>query len=321
MRIVIGTLLILHGLAHAGAGMWAAGPVWLITLLWWLATALYISAGLGVLGFKRYSPWTAELAFAAVIPSALLLGSFIGAFVAPGIALDLLLLVAVVRLRDRLEPVPAKPPRYRGTAATVLAMLFLVYTSGVILLRPWAMRMGTTAEDRRAELFGDSLNPGARYRVDNAITIDAPADSVWPWIAQIGQDRGGFYSYDRLERLFGVRIRNADSIVPAWQERKVGELVRCCQPTYLGGLFGDKIGWRVEAIEPGRGIALRNWGAFVVVPIDSSRSRFYIRQRNPGTPSFVGNLFAPVGLLVMEPAHFIMQYGMLRGVKARAERS
>ena len=319
MRILVGILLILHGLAHAGAGMWAAGPVWLITILWWLATALYISAGLGVLGFKRYSPWTAELAFAAVIPSALLLGSFLGLFIAPGIALDLLLLIAVVRLRDKLEPVPTRPLRYRGTAATTVAMAFLIYTSGVILIRPLAMRMGTTAELRRAELFGDSLHPGARYLVDNAITIDAPADSVWPWIAQIGQDRGGFYSYDRLERLFGVRIRNVDSIVPAWQERQVGDLVRCCQPSYLGGVLGDNAGWRIEAIEPGRGMVLENWGAFVVQPIDANRSRFYIRQRNPGTPSFVGNLFAPFGLLVMEPAHFIMQYGMLRGVKRRAE--
>ena len=267
MRAFIGILLILHGLAHAGAGMWAAGPVWLITILWWLSTALYISAGLGVLGFRRYSRWTVELAFAAVIPSALLLGSYIAPFIVPGIALDLLLLVAVVRLRDQLEPIPTRPLRYRGTAATNIALAFLLYTSSVILLRPWAMRMGTTAELRRTELFGDSLHPGARYYVDNAIMIDAPADSVWPWIAQMAQDRG----------------------------------------------------WRLEAIDPGRGLVLENRGAFVVTPIDSARSRFHIRQRNTGSPSFVGSLIAPVGLLVLEPAHFIMQRGMLAGVKRRAE--
>src|SRR5688500_13933817 len=105
MRILIGILLILHGLAHAGAGMWAAGPVWLLTILWWLATGLYVSAGLGVLGFKPYTERTVELAFAAVIPSALLLGSFVGIFVAPGLALDFILVVVVMRLRDRLEPV------------------------------------------------------------------------------------------------------------------------------------------------------------------------------------------------------------------------
>jgi hypothetical protein len=146
MRPLLGILLILHGLAHAGAGMWAAGPVWLITLLWWLATTLYIGAGLGVMGVRRYADFTTELAFAAVIPSALLLGAFTGFFVIPGILLDLALLWAVLRLRDRIEPMAA-PLRYRGTRATTVAMLFLVYTSGTILLRPWAMRFGAVAAE------------------------------------------------------------------------------------------------------------------------------------------------------------------------------
>lgn len=317
VRLLLGILLILHGLAHAGAGMWAAGPTWLITLLWLFATGLYISAGLGILGFRIYARWPAELCFAALIPSSLLLGQFAGWFVLPGIALDLLLLFLVLRLRDRSSVatrIPGRVPRFLATA-------FLVYTSGIIVLRPWAMRWGTTAQDRRAAMFGDSLHKGARHVVDNAITIRAPADSVWPWVAQIGQDRGGFYSYQRLERLFGARIHNADSLVPGWQQRQVGDLVRATQPDYLGGILGDSLGWRIEAMEPGRALVLQNWGAFIVQPIDSMTSRFYIRQRNPGTPSFVGNLFAPVGLLVLEPAHFIMQRGMLRGVKSRAERS
>ena len=318
MRVLLGILLILHGLAHAGAGMWSAGPTWLITLLWWFATTLYIGAGLGVLGFRRYSDFTTELTFAAIVPSGLLLGSLAGIFILPGVALDFALLLAVIRLRDKAEP-SANPLPHRGTAATVMASLFLVYVSGTILLRPWAMRLGSTAAERRSVMFGDSLNPGARYRVDNAVTVHAPADSVWPWIAQIGQDRGGFYSYDRLERLFGVRIRNVDSIVPGWQDRKVGEIVPCCQPTYLGGLLGESLGWRIAAIDPGRALVLENWGAFIVEPIDARTSRFYIRQRGAGRPSFVGNLIAPVGLLVVEPAHFIMQQGMLRGIKRRAE--
>ena len=297
MRLLIGVLLILHGLAHAGAGMWAAGPVWLVTILWWLATMLYVSAGLGVLGFRPYESKTVELAFAALIPSGLLLGSFIGWFIVFGIALDFILLLPVIALRDRTEPLATKPLVYRSTAATVIAFGFVGYASATILLRPAAMR------------------------VSSRITIAAPADSVWPWVAQIGQDRAGFYSYDVLERMFGVRIRNADSIVPAWQQRQVGELVRCCQPGYLGGIFGDTLGWRVDSIEPGRLIALENWGAFVVTPIDSTTSRFHVRQRNAGPPTFVGNLIAPVGWLIFEPAHFIMQRGMLRGVKARAERS
>ena len=321
MRILLGVLLILHGLAHAGAGMWAAGPTWIVTLFWWSATILYVGAGFGTLGFRQYRRVSAELTFAALIPSSLLLGTFAGLFVLPGIALDLALLFATVRLNERTALGAAKSAPHWGRAAGITASAFLVYVSAVIVARPWVMRLGTTHEDRSTELFGDSLYRGARYFVDHAIRIDAPADSVWPWLAQIGQDRGGFYSYEWLERAFGVRIRNADSIVPVWQERRVGDLVRATQPTYLGGVFGRELGWRVAAIDPGRAIVLDKWGAFIVRPINDSTSQLYIRQRNPGTPSFVGNLFAPIGLLVLEPAHFIMQHGMLRGVKRRAERS
>ena len=321
MRVLLGVLLILHGLAHAGAGMWAAGPVWIVTLLWWSATMLFVASGLGVLGFRQYRRVSAELAFAALIPSCLLLGTFAGLFILPGIALDLLLLFALVRLNERAAIGDAKAAPHWGRRGSVFATVLLLYTSVVILGRPWAMRFGTTSADRSAVMFGDSLHRGARYFVDNAIVIDAPADSVWPWIAQIGQDRGGFYSYDWLERAFGVRIRNVDSIVPAWQERRVGDFVPATQPTYLGGILGPELGWRIEAIDPGRALVLDKWGAFIVRPIDENTSQLYIRQRNPGTPSLVGNIFAPIGLLVFEPAHFIMQHGMLRGVKRRAERS
>lgn len=319
MRTFLGLLLILHGLAHAGAGMWSAGPVWIVTLLWWSATLLYVAAGLGTLGFRHYRRISAELAFAALIPSALLLGGFAGLFVLPGIALDVLLLFALVRLNDRAAIGAARAAPHWGRLGSTIATVFLVYSSVAILARPWAMRFGTTRQDRTAELFGDSLNRGARYLVDNAILINAPAQSVWPWIAQMGQDRGGFYSYDWLERAFGARIHNVDSIVPAWQDRRVGDLVRAVQPTYFGGIFGPDLGWRITAIDPGRAVVLDKWGAFIVRPIDDRTSQLYIRQRNPGTPSFVGNIFAPVGLLVLEPAHFIMQQGMLRGVKRRAE--
>ncbi|HMA26843.1 MAG TPA: hypothetical protein VKO62_04340, partial [Solirubrobacterales bacterium] len=59
----------------------------------------------------------------------------------------------------------------------------------------------------------------------HAIEVDAPAEQVWPWLAQLGQDRGGFYSYEWLENLAGCRMRNADRIHPEWQHREIGEKV------------------------------------------------------------------------------------------------
>ena len=169
-------------------------------------------------------------------------------------------------------------------------------------------------------LFGDELSLGQGYRMDHAVTIEAPADSVWRWLVQIGQDRGGFYSYDWLERAVGDDIRNADAIHPAWQQRRRGDLVRAVQPTYLGGVLGPDVGWRVAAIEQGRALVLERWGAFVIRPIDGGRSRLHVRIRGEGRPSMAGVLLGPINVLLFEPAHFIMERGMLLGIKARAER-
>jgi hypothetical protein len=142
---------------------------------------------------------------------------------------------------------------------------------------------------------------------------------VWPWLAQIGQDRGGFYSYAWLERLFGARIRNASDIRAEWQIVAPGEFVRAVQPGYLGGLLGDSLGWRVTHVEPARALILENWGAFVLRPVDSATTRLIVRTRGDGAPSFLGVLLGPVEVFVFEPAHFIMQRGMLRGIRDRAE--
>jgi len=322
MRKLTGVLLIMHGLAHAGAGMWSTGPVWLVTIVWWLATTSFMAAGFGLMGVPVLREDVRGHATRAVIASLVLLAFLPHPLLIPGMLIDLLVVamfsawqgVSVPRENGRLWPA-------NGSARLALgfAMLTLIYASGVILLRPWYMRMGTTTADRAAVLFGDSLYPAAKYRVDNAITIRAPADSVWPWVAQIGQDRAGFYSHSILENLFGAEIKNSDSLVPAWQHRRVGELVRAVPPDYFGGRFGKDVGWHIIAMDTGRAIVLENWGAFIVRPIDDSTSKMHIRQRNPGTPSLAGVLLSPAGLLVFEPAHFIMQRAMLKGIRDRAE--
>jgi hypothetical protein len=151
----------------------------------------------------------------------------------------------------------------------------------------------------------------------HGIAIDAPDWVVWAWLVQIGQDRGGFYSYDALERLFGARITNADAIHAQWQRRDVGELVPATGAHYLGGLLGQRPGWRVTEVQPCRALVLENWGTFAVVPDGEFRSRLLIRSR-------IGHRHAPAwgaaaSFLTFEIPHFIMERGMLRGIKARAE--
>ena len=135
----------------------------------------------------------------------------------------------------------ARLPRFRWTAHVVsaFAIAMVTYMTLIAVFRPLTTQWGSTDVDRATTLAGDSLTPNARYRIEHAITIHAAAASVWPWLAQIGQNRAGFYSYSWLERLFGDEIRNADHIHALWQKLDVGDLVLAVQPGYLGGIFGD----------------------------------------------------------------------------------
>jgi len=330
-RITVGLLILLHGLAHANVGVWAfaEGPAWLVTLLWGVAMLGYLAAALGILRVPRLREWWKPTLVAATIASIVFLLGFGNRFGVLGILIDLVMLfVALMWAQPRIDAdvavadtVGAAGLRYPRLHRVVwgVGVIAFVYATIVVAIRPIYVRCGTTASERAAPLFGDERKPVARYRVDHAITIRAPADSVWPWLAQLGQDKGGFYSYSWLERMFGDHIQNADRIHPEWQHIERGDLVRAVQPEYLGGKFGD-VGWRVLDVLPGRALILEKWGAFVVQPVDSQTSRFIVRTREPGTPSLAGIVFGPFNVFVFEPAHFIMQRGMLRGVRDRAER-
>src|SRR3954470_4042036 len=87
----------------------------------------------------------------------------------------------------------------------------------VVTLRWSALHWGATTEETRERLPGDGILPVAGLVATRAITIVAPPEDVWPWIVQLGADRGGFYSYDRLENLAGCRLHSADTVVPEWQ--------------------------------------------------------------------------------------------------------
>jgi hypothetical protein len=134
---------------------------------------------------------------------------------------------------------------------------------------------------------------------------------------QLGQDRAGFYSYDWLERAFGANVHNVKEIRPEWQSRNAGDFVRATQTNYLGGIFGEKVGWTVTDVEPGSALVLRNWGAFVLRPTADARTRFIIRTRvgSPDVPVWM----AAVDMMTFELPHFIMQRKMMLEIKALAE--
>ena len=93
-------------------------------------------------------------------------------------------------------------------------------------------------------LPGDELVCANTPRTTRAVTIDAPIAAVWPWLAQIGEDRGGFYSYSLLERAVGAHIQNANTVHPEWQDVRVGDTV------WLARRYGDAARQVVAAVEP-----------------------------------------------------------------------
>ena len=204
-------------------------------------------------------------------------------------------LVALFRdafLHRRLRPLPLL-----GTMAA------LGYQ---VVAKPWMRSWGSTAEEQARTLPGDELVSEPRIQVTHAVTIAAGVERVWPWLAQIGQDRGGFYSFEWLENLAGCEMRNADRIHPEWQERRIGEPVP---------LHPAAPGLPVTIFEPGRAIGLEGWGVFLLEPAGPDTTRLIARGRISGVLPVLGYES------VLDIPHFVMQRKMLLGIKARAEAS
>ena len=235
----------------------------------------------------RITPLGAIRAFGVVLGPSLLLDSIVGgSFIAAS------------------QGMLAKQPTTR--AARLLRPLLAWSTASPAIylqvVRPWLVRWGATDEEVGKPLLGDGLVPRPGVQYTRAITIDAPVEAVWPWLAQLGQDRGGFYSYEWLENLAGCAMHNADRIHPEWQQRAIGEVVRLHPST----------GLKIALFEPNRALALAGWGTFVLEPIDEQHTRLIARTRvQRGLPSLG---YA----LVVEIPHFIMERKMLLGIKERA---
>ncbi len=158
-----------------------------------------------------------------------------------------------------------------------------------------------------------------------AITIEAPPEVVWPWVVQQGWERGGFYSYNRIEHVFGLDLQNADRIHSEWQDLKVGDTIWMSHPR-LKAIFPRT---QVARVEPNRALVLaimppESAGAedpggawsFVLEPQGEGSTRLLARlQVYPG-PHRARHAFY---YATMEPAHALMQPGGLRGIRARAE--
>ena len=197
------------------------------------------------------------------------------------------------------------------------------------VLRSWYNRWGATDAEIQQPLSGDELVPVSNLGYTRAITIQAPVESVWPWLAQLGQGRGGLYSYDGLENLARCDIHSVNRIIPELQNLRTGDLIRLGPKGYPC--------FSVAVIETGRALVLisadpqtgqpvyyisraeKGYSAatwqFILEPRKNDTTRLLVRQRLSYSPdlALVWRLTEPVG--------FVMERRMLIGIKQRAEQS
>jgi hypothetical protein len=179
--------------------------------------------------------------------------------------------------------------------------------------------MGATDEELDATLAGDDLIANPDLTATRAITVRAVAAQVWPWIVQLGQGRGGFYSYDAQENLAGCDIHSADRIVPEWQDIKVEDQVK----------LAPEVGLGVAVVERGRALVLQGacrWAQRRPLRLHLGLRRAGAaggddaaagaRARYAYTKRWAPFLVEPVAVVA-----FVMTQRMLRGIRDRAERA
>lgn len=203
--------------------------------------------------------------------------------------------------------------RERALRAVVgLLVVALIVYLGITLVGQVIPTWGATPNQVVRTLPGDALYTNPAVNWTHAITINAPAASVWQWIAQIGERRGGFYSYTFIENRMGNGdvYHNADHIVPEWQN-----------PTPGIAIIGGSSPLKVAQVEPGKWMLASSTGemgwswVWYLEPINANQTRLLVRMKlQPAGMTSSPGLDTAIGL-----GAFVMEQAMLQGIQARAE--
>jgi hypothetical protein len=185
-------------------------------------------------------------------------------------------------------------------------------------IRPWMYAWGAGADEIDAVLPGDELVSAKTPRTTRAITIDAPIEAVWALLAQIGEDRGGFYSYSLLEQAVGAHIHNAHTIHPEWQELHVGDTI------WLARRYGDVGRQVVAAVKPKSHLVLVSSDDYDRLQGGEKATgawAFHLRSEGGATRLLVRGSGGAVGHMWFDLPHFVMEQKMMRGIRDRAEKT
>jgi proline iminopeptidase len=217
-----------------------------------------------------------------------------------------------------------------GTWIPFVLMFFAAWGAALWVMGPgpdW--RWHATRQEKRRALPGDGLVPEAKSPATHGISIAAPPSAVWPWLVQMGCDRGGWYSWDRLDN---AGRPSADRILTEYQGTTVGDILpsrpghreafvvlELAAPRHLtlgAYLRFPELKQLAWSDPPPRRFMRATW-VFVLEPLGSSRTRLLVRTRGVNRPWWLSLFLAAI----FGPAHVIMQRKQLLNLKARAERT
>jgi len=191
---------------------------------------------------------------------------------------------------------------------TILAVI------GIAALVPWMDRWGATSDEINATFPGDELVAAPRYVYNRVVTVSASPEEIYPWLVQMGAERGGMYTYSWFEtNILRCELINADRIHEEWQGLKMGDKIKMCP-----GDWGPPA-YEVTLLDPDHAVVLGHqengqWSdvwQFILVPQLDGTTRLVARGRDTKT----GTIWD-----VIRPGQFVMERGMLLGIKERAER-
>ena len=215
-------------------------------------------------------------------------------------------------------------------ARKIIALLGISAAIYALAIRPRLVRWDASDDEVQRPFPGAEVIPGGRRGATMAVTIDAPPSRVWPWLVQMGCDRGGWYSWDRLDN---GGVPSATGIRPEWQTVTVGDR--------FASTPGGRAWFEVAALDPERFLALRApirlpdarpfatsgrrpdfyvdalWG-FTLTELPGGRTRLVVSGYSSARPRL---LQAILDFLFWEPAHWIMQTRQFANLKRRAERA
>jgi hypothetical protein len=213
-----------------------------------------------------------------------------------------------------------------GIAGAVFIGFMIVFGP---ILRGWYRRWGTKSGEAERTLPGDEFVPHPKSEINMAIDIQAPAQKVWPWFAQLGCQRGGWYSYDLLDN---GGTPSTEQIIPELQHLKVGDLVAAVpngsfgfpvadlrenEYLSLAGTINTATGQPGDPHDPELKAYFSGDQTFVIRSLDDKTSRLFFRMRIDWNPSRMNSI---INLGIVEPVSFVMGRKMLRKVKRLSEK-